>query len=334
MIFYTLPGDESVANPGRRLALRRARELGPGQRDAWVTALRALTRPRHPLSGPATPAPVFIVGCGRSGNTLLRRLLSASPELHIPPESFVLKKVVWDFLRYPAASWPEQVHRAIAHFQAHPHFPEFGLELWAIEGALADLPPERRSLAGLLDAIYRIHAERHGKPGARWGDKTPINTFCLEEIRAVFPDARFVEMLRDGADAAASLVAAGLQPDLRAAGQRWLDARRAVARYRVSGGQVLTVRYEDLVRTPEAVLAQVCDHVAISYCPEAIAETGHVAAMGDVPALPHHANVASPITAASIGRGRAQMSALQRAQLAPLLDNELVRAGYATLFPS
>ena len=49
------------------------------------------------LRGQERYRPFFIIGAARSGNTLLRRVLYAHPEIHIPPETFVLRAAIRKF---------------------------------------------------------------------------------------------------------------------------------------------------------------------------------------------------------------------------------------------
>jgi hypothetical protein len=51
---------------------------------------------------PGTPIP-FVVGCGRSGTTILRLMLNAHPALAVPPESHFLRRAA----RRPDATTPE-----------------------------------------------------------------------------------------------------------------------------------------------------------------------------------------------------------------------------------
>ena len=53
----------------------------------------------YALHGEERHDPFFVIGVGRSGNTLFRRILTAHSELHIPPETFVLGDVLADFRR-------------------------------------------------------------------------------------------------------------------------------------------------------------------------------------------------------------------------------------------
>jgi hypothetical protein len=141
-----------VLHPARELA-SRARRL------AWGA--------RHPLHRSEPLEPFFIVGSGRSGTTLLRRLLESSPALHVPPELHQLGEAIRVFRRNCTLPWPELVRATLAVFAFDPTFEAFGVRLADLAREVDRRPAGERSLAALLDALYRAHAVRSGKPGAR-----------------------------------------------------------------------------------------------------------------------------------------------------------------------
>ena len=53
-----------------------------------------------------------------------------------------------------------------------------------------------------IGAVYESYAAAHGKP--RWGDKTPMYMRHLTLLERLFPEARYVHLIRDGCDAALS----------------------------------------------------------------------------------------------------------------------------------
>src|SRR6476659_2912878 len=93
----------------------------------------------------------FVVGCSRSGTTLLRAMLDAHPQLAVPPESHFV--VALDGARGP------KLRRALAR---DPWF-----ALWGIEA------PDLRGLDGAdaVRAVFAAYAADQRKP--RYADKTP-----------------------------------------------------------------------------------------------------------------------------------------------------------------
>lgn len=276
------------------------------RRDRVLTALGlALQRRRNARTPGAPPPPLFIVGSGRSGNTLVRRVLMATGDIYIPPETFVLGDIIEGWSRAGLLTWREKVWLFCAHFEKHAHFADLGLpDLNEFAAQAAKLPD--RTLRSLFDAFYFHLAHAHGSSAPRWGDKTPFNTFHLHAIRAVFPDAQFLWLIRDGRDSALSYVEAGLFDSIGAAADRWVAANTACeALAAENGADVYRQSYEALVSDPEAGFAAICDWAGLPFRPEMLsAPTGK---LGDVEAHAHHDNVRRPISAASVGRWRQRM---------------------------
>jgi hypothetical protein len=123
---------------------------------------------------PAAPPtrPVFIIGCPRSGTTLLSALLRRHPDLG---GSAVEGHVLWN-----------------AHHRPSQH--GWGSDCIAVNEIA---PDERRFLNA---AIHRASG------GRRFIDKTPKNALRVPYLDALFPDASYVFITRDGRANVASLI--------------------------------------------------------------------------------------------------------------------------------
>jgi GT2 family glycosyltransferase len=323
--------------------------LTPAQQRALQRGAhrRALPFARYPLHGTARHRPFFIIGAGRSGNTLLRRILTAHPDLHVPPETFVLGQVTAQFPRLGRMAWDDLVRFVLAQFEYHPEFHTFGISLRPLANRLANAPRERRNLADMLDALYRFHAQAAGKNPARWGDKTPLNSLddrlargdaprrrgagtpeTLERLRKVFPDAQFIHIYRNGADAAYSHLQGGFYQDVRDAGARWLHVIRQARRFvRQYPRQCLEIRYEDLIAKPQETVQTLCAFLGVTYQPEMHTRADHAAGMGDVPEWSWHRQVADDINPHNAGKARF-LSATDKAALQQIIGEELAALGY------
>lgn len=299
---------------------------------AYARIRRAL-----PLGG--TPAytktdldlpPFFIVGSGRSGNTLLRRLLTNSSNVHIPPETYVLGRVVKEFRRSSQVGWRTLVRWMIAEFVLHPEFDAFGLSnVNRLLAELDSLSKDRRSLAAILNAFYRYHALQSGVACERWGDKTPINAFCLSRLNSVFPNAQYIHIVRDGFDTVASYISAGLYEQYEHAAARWVASTRQVETFIKREKNGLTIRYEDLVKEPESVCRRVSQFLDIQFEYSPGLTSKDQAAMGDVEKLAHHSGVQMPVFTASVGAGRRSLSPKQLDKIGDIIGPQMRRLGYS-----
>jgi hypothetical protein len=286
---------------------------------------------RHPVKSDERYQPFFIIGSGRSGNTLLRRLLNNHSALTIPPETYVLGKVIKRFRQNSGMRWADLVEYIFSAFEFHPEFKTFGFSLRTLVNELKNSPINNRNLAYILNRFYHYYCRQSGNSCVRWGDKTPMNTFCLERIISVFPDARFIHILRDGCDVVSSYIDAGIYKSFEEAALRWGDSIELVENfYKHHPAAGTIVRYEELVSDPENTLTNICAFLGVDFEENMLQETTDVnrIRMGDVEIHAHHANVLKPVNMDSIGKGRARLSADQKAVIDKIIGLHLKRLGY------
>lgn len=286
---------------------------------------------RRPLRRATTqilPPPFFIIGSGRSGNTLLRAVLTGHSDVAIPPESYVLAKAIRRFRAYSFLDWPLLVRIVLAEFEYHDQFESWDLSLRSVYEPLSQLPEEKCDLALILDEIYRRYMSVHMPNAKRWGDKTPMNTAHLHWIDRVFPQAKYVHMLRDGRDVVSSYVQAGLYSSVEEAGQRW---RRSVTMARRFGerfpDRYLEVRYENLVRRPEREVRRVCEFLGIEFRKDMLQFQDDVDELGDTH-LSHHEGLRRPINTDSIGKWKSRLSTQDQEIVVRLIGDKLDAMGY------
>ena len=204
----------------------------------------------------------FIVGCPRSGTTLLRLMLDSSPLLAIPPETGFLA---------PIAALPddnnwrrEQLFEAVTAFPPEaPVWPDFQLTRESLWNSLEEIEPF--NLADGVRAFYRLYAARFGKP--HWGEKTPTYGLHLRAIKKLLPEARFVHLIRDGRDVALSLREQWFAPskEIDKLADYWVHFI-AATRQQVDGRQdYLEIRYEDLIQEPRRTLDAICKFLELPY---------------------------------------------------------------------
>ena len=284
---------------------------------------------RLPLQRGEGLAPVFIVGSGRSGNTVLRRMLMAGGHIHFPPETYVLGRILADVRRLAPSTehWSAVVALSLGHLATSEDVEGFpATNLRPVKLELEALAPERRSLAAVLDAFYRYMPRAAGSEVRRWGDKTPLNTFALPGLLEVFPDARVVWMYRDGYDVTASYLAMGRYSEPEEAADRWVRSNEACAAFaRAHPDRVFRMRYETMVREPERVLRELCANLALPFDAGMVTRLPEPDALGDTALHAHHRQVHRPLSTASVGRGREKLGAAVVARLAPLIDPQTAR---------
>lgn len=274
---------------------------------------------------------IIIVGCGRSGNTLVRRLLMERADIYIPPESYVLGGVVSTLIRNPNVCWEECVNLVVSAFEYQSEFFTFEIEsLKEFAVHAKGWGSERRSVGKLIYELYGWIAAKKEVAATWMGDKTPNNTLELGLIHRLFPNGKYLYIERDPFDVVDSYIKAGIYSNYMDAADRWLISKKAWKSFRtmVPESQVLTMTYEDLVGNNEKSITTVMSAFGI---PNRIGRFGGILDLGDVNHHSHHSEVVNQITSSSVGKGRTQIPTEVRADLAKRLNEEACRSGYLPL---
>jgi len=196
----------------------------------------------------------FIVGCPRSGTTVLQQALNRHSQVVIPPET----KFFYYFYGKPRS-------RQVAHLQRINR--DLGIQLPAPNTPLR----HRREARLFYERMAITYLERLGRNGvAYFGDKTPEHTGQLHRIREVFPEAKVLFLYRDGRDVALSLSRMPwIDCDVYVGFVIWLYYYRILRRQRENPWfDMLFVRYEDLVSDPAGELRRVLEFLELDYEPQ------------------------------------------------------------------
>jgi hypothetical protein len=209
---------------------------------------------------------VFIVGCQRSGTTLLQRVLNAHPQLAITPESNWIPRLAAK--RWALTEDGLVTSKLISRLLAHRKFARLRLNEKQI---LAITREERRvSYSFLVSQIFDLYGEMQGKPLV--GDKTPAYVRSIDILHRLWPSAHFVHVIRDGRNVALSLLEwpkvhpkpgnfVTWNEDPLSTAALWWDlnvSRGREARKLLGPELYYEVRYESLVENPREACAAVC----------------------------------------------------------------------------
>lgn len=223
--------------------------------------------------------PIFLVGCPRSGTTLVSALLHAHPRIAMPPETRFLIPAYEIRQQFGDLEQPGN-RRRLARWITRPGWTKFDdlrLDRDEVVKKIVAGPPTFGSAAGI---VWREFARSRGK--ARWGEKRPAYWRYLPTIRRLFPDAQVVHLIRDGRACVASLDQVPWWPTGRlGAMTTWALADRELRRAArtMPAGSYHAVRYEDVLADPRAALSAVCDFLGEDF-DERMLE--HAAAARDV----------------------------------------------------
>lgn len=264
------------------------------------------------LSSQENKSPVLIVGCGRSGNTLLRSMLVAGKEVAIPPESYVWPRIIRKYSSLGYLGWNNISKLIISEFEAYNEFYTWNTSFTKLYKEAVNFPKERQNLADLIDFIYSSYAIEINKDNTNWGDKTPINTIYLDKILKVFPKAKIIHIVRDPRDVVSSYLKAGLYDNVKEPTEFWNLCIESVKKIKASKKyQLIEIKYESLVSHPENELRKVTSFLNISFKIDMLHFYKHFDNLGDTVHHSHHQNLKSPISTVSIGKWRTNLTSEQ-----------------------
>jgi len=307
-------------------------------RDRWMLSDRIPGKSRQwPVrTGAAVNfrSPFFVLGHPRSGTTLLRAMLCRHPDVFIPPENGALWRMIRVFGENRAADWRQVVDRVMTEFEKGYEYAAWGLDSVQLRDRALDLSPPERTLQGLIHAVYDCYGKRFAAGKRVWGDKTTPGDFdYLDKLSLVFPQARYLHIIRDGRDCVVSAMKAGFyNKDIGLAARAWRDNVKHCRRFvsdRTRTGGYMEFQYETLVSAPADLLPQICSVLGIEVDAAVLDHAGDVSArLPDVKALRQHANVARPIFGDSVGNWRRELSAQQVREVEQIMGPELRHCGY------
>jgi hypothetical protein len=285
---------------------------------------RALARPARP---------VFVVGAPRSGTSVLTWSLGQHPSLLALEETNWLARLVVDLgAAYELGrSRGDRSHLGSMGVTADALFEGIGrgvdrlildhrgrYEALSVEAAL-------REPALVNEGFKLSRSDREAK--SRWVDGTPENSFAIFGLRLLFPEAKFVHIVRDvGAVVRSMMTFSGLAGQSivdseQLAYDYWLRCVRAALSAEQAFGSrvVLAVRHADLVETPERVLRRCCDFIGERFDP------------GTLTTLASKINSSPGASAYRLGSGSPDPATVARAEA---LSRELLEGAERELEPS
>lgn len=237
----------------------------------------------------------FIIGTGRSGTTLLQKMMTRHPDTFVFPETHWIPKLAEVFGRQavPVENLLDIVERT-THVTGKPTTAMDRGRFVARVGAGREM-----TVRAFCDEIGRMFAEDAGK--RFWADKTPDYNGQMTLLQQLWPETRFIHILREGTKVADSMmrhpgfqVMAALneiswcpisyngyhqQAQRRETGPAdfttlWHDRlkRTLDEASRLAPERYLEIRFEDLVADPHRILAQLAVYCHLSVDPTWLTE--------------------------------------------------------------
>ncbi|MBI4523744.1 MAG: sulfotransferase [Deltaproteobacteria bacterium] len=252
---------------------------------------------RHAIAG-QLPPPFFIIGCPRSGTTLVAQLLDSHSRIavYLETQFYTLFR---PFLHcYGDLRQPNNLRRFIVDVQEVIRWQA------VMNRAMTDSPEVEEfletivapSFEGVLTALLQLNALRQRK--VRSADKTPDHYAYLPEILEKFPGSPIIFIMRDPRDTVFSMREA-FGTTVETGVWRWNEALRS---YQDASRPLHLVRYEELVKKPAEVVKAMCDYLGEPYEPAMLRFFERTALSPET--AQHHRKLFGPVDSESVGRFR------------------------------
>ncbi|MCA9952951.1 MAG: sulfotransferase [Anaerolineales bacterium] len=215
---------------------------------------------------------IFIVGCPRSGTTLLQGMLNAHPQIQSFPETHFFSRAyprhrIKRLVTWPALNVQTVLEGFLSEIKRPDLIPEAKTSLFTRHYA------EKFCL--LLDKLT-VEANKN-----IWVEKTPRHLHFIKQISNQIPNSKFIHIVRNGPDVVASLYQAtnenprawtkGRTPGFKGFSvdeciNRWNHDVQITARYQHMPNHLI-VKYNLLVNQPELSIQPIADFLHINYVP-------------------------------------------------------------------
>jgi Sulfotransferase family len=291
------------------------------------------------VNGRKVRQPVFVIGAPHSGTDLLGRAIKQSPGFHLTIGQEAVQSVVYAFARSPS------IQRGRGDAAATVLRDAFA-QAWQVTAHCCLTCSAACRDAGQVVSPACCVAERDI---VRYGDASPDLMYCADALVDAFTDARLVQIIRDGRDVVAAMLADPLTlgwfkpgmanvetefpnpffgietdhdlaswPELSTAGKcamRWRGSVRAMARLRatMSAEQLTTLRYEDVLRHPAPTATGISDFIGDAVGPIQVRTARRDVPRDDEP-----------------GAWRRMLTPAQLADIETVAGPDLRRVGYLT----
>lgn len=273
---------------------------------------------------------VFLVGCPRSGTTLLQSMLMAHPRIESFPET-----------KFFARGFGGR-RRWVLHETLRGGYLWYLLARWLVENGYMDwgevytLPvswSKDRMAEVFRDVLDRL-ARESGKDV--WVEKTPRHLHFVDVICDHLPDAKFIHIVRDGRAVVASMYQLahtnpetwGQYQSVERIVRRWNRCVRDSLQH-VSEDHHAAVGYEQLVEAPERVLHALSSFLNVDY-DSTMVEDFHREAQRVVKS--HETWKADTMTSSSLKhRGLDKFHSVLSAERQEYVDEQLDWSGYRDL---
>lgn len=257
----------------------------------------------------------FIVAKGRSGTTLMQTILDANDHVMLPIESRLILHLKKKYLS--VVQWsPKVIEAFITDLYKDKKFARYwGVDRQNLQSSLLELASDGLDFPTVCKVIYLSYPSPFQKSAIYLiGDKNPVYSNFIQEMLEVFPEARFIHLVRDYRDNIVSNKKVFERQSVSLLAEGWVMYNRNIEEQRqINPDNFYLLRYEDLASDPERFVQEICKFVGITFEPKMlefhttinnVKEQKFVKEISVV-----HPNILNPVNTAQINKWKKSLSA-------------------------
>ncbi|MEC7926926.1 MAG: sulfotransferase, partial [Candidatus Neomarinimicrobiota bacterium] len=274
--------------------------------------------------------PIFIVGCERSGTTVVRLILHTHPNIAIPPQTKILKKLYKRRLIFRDLSKKQNRSKIaeyiLSNYDKKTKLVDLGIDSHNI---YQNIQSSGNSIGAVGAIIFQEYAKKHHK--LRWGDKRPYYIKYLRQLLHLFPDAQIIHIIRDPRDAVASLLSMSWwKKNLMNSILNWKEAvrRGSIMKKHLPSDQYFELRYEDFIDNPEQWIRQICGFLNEEFYPQMLQFQATAGTAIPNYKMEWHSATKQALSAKSIGRWKNDLTRQEACIVEKITGKEMIDYGY------
>ena len=196
----------------------------------------------------------FIVGVGRSGTSLLQSILTSHSQIAIPPETGFVRKNIFSWEKNKSLNFDK--------------YTEINPKLARVEELFDDRQTkEYKTDVYFYTAFLKKYVANNNK--SLTGDKDPRLIEFIDAASAIFPEARFIHLIRDPRDVLLSKKKAAWskgKPSWYHTFANYVQLKMGEWQGKqLDNGRYLVMTYEDILGSPEATISKVCNFLNVNF---------------------------------------------------------------------
>ena len=209
-------------------------------------------------------SPVFIVGCPRSGTTLLQNILASHSLIYSLPETDCFS-IMDELCVDPSDPLDANLFKRIVCKFEEKNSIKLSDEYKQI--VLLKINRNEITVKGFFEDLISSYNPRKGDSSLRVVEKTPRHYLFFDRINKIYPDAKFISIVRNPSDTISSIMDTPFGENAKSysLARLWNYSAKHILQFKNKfPDKLYLVKYEDLCKYPIKNIEEICSFLQVS----------------------------------------------------------------------